>query len=327
MTSNPQVLCLGEILFDCLADQLGKELADVTSWTAYPGGAPANVACALSKLGTPAAFIGCLGEDEQGHELVALLADLGVDLRGIQRHGTAPTRQVYVTRSLTGERHFAGFGNIETDKFADTRLLAEHLPSSLFVDAKYLVMGTLELAYPTSRQAIEKALELAKHYQVEILVDINWRPVFWQDLEGSQPLIKQVLNRVDLIKCSDEEALWLFETDNPQQITEQFPNVKGVLVTAGDKGCDYCLGDHRSHIKPLSVNVVDTTGAGDSFVAGFVHQCCLIGDRLFSDPEKAKQAVSYANAVGTLTTTKPGAIAAQPTAEEVESFLSKHHQG
>jgi fructokinase len=113
--TNPRVLCLGEILFDCLADQLGRSLEDVESWTPYPGGAPANVACALVKLGTSAGFVGCVGEDEPGNQLVQLLQDIGVDSTGIQRHPTAPTRQVYVVRSEKGDREFAGFGDLDTD--------------------------------------------------------------------------------------------------------------------------------------------------------------------------------------------------------------------
>ena len=74
--SNPSILCLGEVLFDCLADQLGLELDAVKSWTPYPGGAPANVACALVKLGTSAGFIGAVGEDEAGNTLVKLLEDV-----------------------------------------------------------------------------------------------------------------------------------------------------------------------------------------------------------------------------------------------------------
>ena len=100
--SNPRVLCLGEILFDLLADQVGRSLEQVESWTAYPGGAPANVACALVKLGTTAGFIGCVGEDEPGDALVQLLQTVGVDTTGVQRHPTAPTRQVDVVRTESG---------------------------------------------------------------------------------------------------------------------------------------------------------------------------------------------------------------------------------
>nr|WP_229641449.1 PfkB family carbohydrate kinase [Waterburya agarophytonicola] len=105
-----KVICLGEVLFDCLADQTGKTISNVTSWTPYPGGAPANVACALAKLGTPSAFIGRVGKDRQGEQLVQLLESIGVDISGVQYDEQAPTRKVYVTRSVEGDRTFAGFG-------------------------------------------------------------------------------------------------------------------------------------------------------------------------------------------------------------------------
>ncbi|GBF79342.1 carbohydrate kinase family protein [Aphanothece sacrum] len=319
--TNPEIICLGEILFDCLADQLGKELIDVTSWTAYPGGAPANVACALIKLGTPAAFIGCIGSDNYGDQLVSLLEEIGVTITGVQRHPTAPTRQIYVTRSLTGERHFAGFGNIDTAQFADTKLLAQNLPESLFINAKYLVIGTLELAYPKSKKAIYQAIELAKKHQVKVFVDINWRPVFWDNLEIAEPLIIEVLHQVDFIKCSLEEAQELFKTENAKEIAQKFPNVTGILVTAGEKGGTYYLGENQGQIPAFPVNVVDTTGAGDSFVAGFLHQCCLMGDRVLEDEIMVKEVLTYASAVGALTTTKPGAIAAQPCDKEVTDLI------
>ncbi|WP_107669006.1 carbohydrate kinase [Cyanothece sp. BG0011] len=319
----PQVICIGEILFDCLADQLGKELNEVTSWTAYPGGAPANVACGLIKLGISAAFIGCIGDDKPGDELIDLLKKIGVNITGIQRHPTAKTRQVYVTRSLTGERQFAGFGNINTEEFADTQLNAEQLEESLLTHANYLVIGTLELAYPKSKKAIFKAIELAKKHQLNIFVDINWRPVFWLDLAKAKPLILQGLKEVDFIKCSQEEADWLFSTENPQKIAQKFPKVKGVLVTLGEKGCDYYIGKNRGTVEGFSVKVVDTTGAGDSFVAGFLSQCCQYQEKILSDPVIAKKAILYSNAVGALTTTKPGAIAAQPSKEQVETWLEQ----
>lgn len=98
MVTEPRVLCLGEVLFDRIADQPGLNVNEVVSWTPYPGGAPANVSCALVKLGTSAGFVGCVGEDEPGQILVELLRSTGVNGVGIQRHATAPTREVFVVR-------------------------------------------------------------------------------------------------------------------------------------------------------------------------------------------------------------------------------------
>lgn len=320
----PRILCLGEILLDCLADQPGRPLEQVESWTPYPGGAPANVACALVKLGTSAGFIGCVGQDQPGEESVRLLRDVGVDTRGIQRHPTASTRQVYVVRSQTGDRTFAGFGGQDTTTFADAYLQEDQLPVTLFEHAEFLVLGTLELAYPETRQAIARAIQLAEQYHIKILVDVNWRPMFWPDPDAAFPSIRELIQHVDFLKLSDEEALWLFGTTDAKAIAHRVDSVEGVLITAGEKGCLYCLSENEGRLPAFKVEVQDTTGAGDSFVAGFIHQISQHGIKALGDPETAKRIVTYASAVGALTTTKPGAIAAQPTAAEVEAFLTAH---
>lgn len=319
-----RVLCLGEILFDCLADQVGRSLEQVESWTPYPGGAPANVACALVKLGTKAGFVGCVGQDRAGEELVQLLQEVGVDTTGVQRHPTAPTRQVYVVRSESGDRSFAGFASYDTTEFADTRLQASQLPVQLFEAADFLVLGTLELAYPDSRDSVFRALQLAEQYDVKILLDVNWRPVFWPNPDIAIPTIQQLFKQVDFLKLSQEEAQWLFNTTDPGAITYRLNTVEGVLVTAGEQGCAYCLSENEGKLPAFSVPVVDTTGAGDSFVAGFIHQLAQLGIHSLADSQTAKRVVTYASAAGALTAMKPGAIAAQPTAGEVEAFLSSH---
>jgi len=316
---GPHVLCLGEILFDCLADQPGRELQAVESWTPYPGGAPANVACALVKLGTSAGFMGCVGMDAPGQHLTEVLRKVHVNIEGIQEHPHAPTRQVYVTRTLAGDRTFAGFGEYDTSAFADTHLQAGSLPEDLFASAEYLILGTLELAYPQSAAAVHQAIQLAQQHQVQILIDVNWRPVFWADPEVARQTILEVVPTADYLKLAEEEARWLWHTTDAQAIANQLPDVKGVIITAGEKGCTYCFpginGDHPG----FTVAVEDTTGAGDAFVAGFIHQLRQLGHP--GNMQSAQDMMAYASAVGALTTTKAGAIAAQPSADDVAAFL------
>lgn len=325
--SNPRVLCLGEVLYDLISDQPGVPYEQVTSWTAYPGGAPANVACALVKLGTPAGFIGCVGTDEPGDGLVSLLNNIGVDTTGIQRHTTAPTRQIYVIRTETGDRQFVGFGDRNTADFADTFLNADTIPVSLFDTADYLVFGTLELAYDATGNAIHHALDLADQHSVKTVLDVNWRPMFWQDPDAAKSIIKSLLNRIDFLKLSDDEAVWLFDTQDPGVIAHRLDGIEGVIVTAGDQGCAYCLSEREGKVPAFDVDVEETTGAGDSFLAGLLHQFCTRGIQYLSKPAVAHDVVTYASAVGALTATRPGAIAAQPTKSEVEAFLHLRQQG
>ena len=321
--NNPQVICIGEMLFDRLSNELGKPLEQVKSWTDYPGGAPANTACGLVKLGISTAFMGCIGEDAPGEQLVELLTETGVNITGVQRHSSAPTRIVYVVRDAAGDRSFAGFGARDTIEFADTYLQAEHLPEPLFKTADFLVLGTLELAYPQSQKAILKAVELAKKYQVKIFIDINWRPMFWQNPDAAIELILNLVQNADFLKLTNEEAELLFNTIEPKAIAQQL-QIQGVFVTAGEEGCTYYLAGNSGRLPAFSVSVADTTGAGDGFTAGILYQFCKLGIESINYPKIAKEIVGFASAVGALTTTKPGAIAAQPTLTEVEIFLKNY---
>ncbi|MDJ1183033.1 carbohydrate kinase family protein [Roseofilum casamattae] len=318
-----QVLCLGELLFDCLADRAGLPYEQVTSWTQYPGGAPANVACGLVKLGTSSAFLGSVGSDEVGNALVKVLETAGVDIQGVQRHSTAPTRQVYVVRSYSGDRYFAGFGDRECSDFADAYLNGDLLPIELFRDAQYLVLGTLELAYPQTEQAIRRALELANEYYLKLVVDVNWRPRFWPDPERAKPLIYDLLGQVDFVKLSVEEAQFFFETTDPAAIRDRLPDLEGVAITAGDGPLHYAIGEGEGILPAFTVDVKDTTGAGDAFVAGWVRQLCRYGISALESPQKVKETIVYASAVSALTATEFGAMAAQPTSEQVEQFLQE----
>lgn len=317
-----RVICLGEILYDCLANETAPSFDRVQSWTNYPGGAPANTACALVKLGTPAAFIGCVAEDASAEALLQLLAETGVNIEGVQRNSEFPTRQVYVLRSDTGDRFFAGFGEQSPDAFADAYLQAEYLTEKLFLEAEYLVIGTLELAYPHSRQAVFRALELADKYRLKIVLDVNHREAFWLDSTEAKPLIQNLWQYVDFLKLAKEEAQWLFNTSNAGAIFNRLGSLEGVVVTDGAAEVSYCISEQEGKIKPFPVLVKDTTGAGDAFLAGLIHQLCQRKLSSLTNPDVVKQIITYSCAVGGLTATKEGAISAQPTAQEVAAFLS-----
>jgi fructokinase len=311
----PTVICLGEVLFDRLADQVGVSIDRVESWTAFAGGAPANVACGLVKLGTAAEFIGCVGQDLPGQALAAKLQAQGVGLQGLQYHPTAPTRQVQVLRSIDGDRTFAGFGGVATDHFADAFLDVDGIPSDLFTKAQFLVLGSISLAYPQSRMATWAAVRLAQQHQIKILVDVNWRPSFWPDSAAAVVAIKELLAVADFVKFAQEEAVLLYQQTAPAQLRLLLPHAEGVIVSNGANSCCYSLWDETGEIPAFAVKAVDTTGAGDAFVAALVHQLSR-GER------QAATIVRYAAAAGALTTLQPGAIDAQLTAAAVESFLT-----
>jgi fructokinase len=312
-------ICLGEVLFDLITDRPGATVEEVQSWTALPGGAPANVACGLVKLGDRSRFIGCIGRDEAGKQLQAKLESESVDLRGLQVHPTAPTRQVHVLRNAEGDRSFGGFGGLDTLSFADAQL--DRVPAELFMDANFLVMGTLALAAPASRDSSWQAIKLAQENQVAIAIDVNWRPTFWPELDvdprndANLAAVREFLRAADFVKLAWEEAELLYGEMNLELLRVELPQAQGIVVTDGDRDCHYYLLGEYGTQAAFRVRAVDTTGAGDAFVAGLVHQLGL-------DPRPGvAEMVRYAAAAGALTTLKVGAIDSQPTNAEVMEFL------
>ena len=314
-------ICLGEILIDCFAEQQGLARSDVEKWTPVPSGAPAKVACALAKLGNAVEFIGAIGTDRWGDALLQLLEDMNVGHRGVQRRQKAPTRRVYMTSDLSGHYTFAGFSENDPTVFADAHLFAGSLDADLFTSASSLVIGTLSLAYVDTREAVEQAIILAHNNRMPIIVDLNWRPMFWPKPTEALGHIYDLLKQVHFLKVSASEADWLFGTVSAQAIARQLPHLKGVLVTVGEQGCQYCFERIAGNVPGVDVDVEEATGAGDAFTAGFVHQLLNKGTSCLYDEDMARQVVLYASAMGALTTTRPGAIAALPTPNEIEVFL------
>ncbi|KAK9909596.1 hypothetical protein WJX75_004721 [Coccomyxa subellipsoidea] len=314
------VISFGEALFDCLANEKGVPKEEVKSWTPYPGGAPANVAAALAKLNVKVAFISALGKDDLAKQMMDLLAERGVDISAVQQVDL-PTRDVLVVYDSSGDRQFVGFGG-PNESFADTAISADALPLDALQSAAALVTGTLGLSFPVTAAAMHKAVEAAKSGGAVVLVDINWRPVFWEDVSQAPGIILPYVGKADIVKLSDEEAEWLFglsasdALQHPDKVLEQLPGVKGVLVTGGGAGCSYAFQgaggkiDYTGTVPVLKVESTDTTGAGDAFLGGFLASLVKLGglEALQADADKLRRAVEFAAACGAFTTTKPGAI-------------------
>lgn len=330
------VLVFGEALFDCLADQKGVPREEVKSWTPYPGGAPANVAAALGKLGTKVGFITAFGNDQLAKDMRKLLEERGVDLTAAQEVDL-PTRDVLVIFDNSGDREFIGFGSAKANEFADCFISAEHLPEETIKNAQFFVTGTLGLAYSKTAEAMRKAVDIAKTGPCQVLIDINWRPVFFEEESKAKDIILPYVEAGDIIKMSDEEAEWLYQVPkdtalhHPEEVLKKASSAKGVLVTAGELGCSFAFntldgnGVHSGYLPVLEVKVEDTTGAGDAFLSGFLFAMLQAGglDALRKDSEKLHKAVDFATACGAFTTTQPGGIDAQPSQEQAENLLKK----
>ena len=337
LPAPPQVLCLGEALVDRLGPPGGDPATD------HPcddrlGGAPANVACGLARLGTPVAFLGRLGRDPIGEAFATLFAARGVDTRALQWDGHLPSRIVLVRRDASGERSFEGFagGGAEPGaaQFADQALEAEGLSAALgplLAQARWLLVGTIPLASPAAASALQLACRQAAAAGVALALDVNWRPTFWdaaadpasgpgpQAIAAMRPLLEQAA----LLKCAREEAEWLFGSASAAEVSAALPQRPAVVVSDGAASLSWCIGGLSGRQSALPVTVADSTGAGDAFTAGLLHRLAAEPPLLAApDPAAIAAALRFAAACGALVCQGAGAIDPQPDSAGVQAFLA-----
>ena len=323
-----KVVCIGEALIDRIKNKSNQEFTD------FLGGAPANVACALRKLKIDSAFIGRIGNDDFGKKFIKQFKELEVNIKFLQLDDCLPTRIVKVDRDNSGDRYFSGFDTSLNTVFADEALdineIKKDLKSleKLFSKTKYLVCGTIILSSSISADSINFLLSLANKFDVKIIIDLNWREVFWDFAISSSEtskkervdLIRNFLNYAHILKLAKEEAILFFENDNPLEISKTMLNRPDVIITDGENPISWFINDVKGTTTVInSYKIIDTTGAGDAFLAGFISQ--LLSFDYLSNESEIQKCVKFASVCGLLTCLGEGAIEQQPDYLKVSEFF------
>lgn len=316
MGSNiTDIMSLGEVLIDLT--QIDTDENGIDRFAAFPGGAPANVAVAASKLGAHTAFAGKVGKDSFGRGLRQTLQSKGVSTDNLLETDLSPTTLAIVHVDDTGERSFAFY----RQPGADTCLTSDEAIKALDnTKPAILHIGSLSLTTEPSRTAALRAVAHARAGGVQISYDPNYRPALWSDREEAVKWMKEPLGCVDILKVSDEELAMLTETedlDEGSRILADY-GIKLVLVTLGEKGVFYKYGNHTGKVAGVHVKVSDTNGAGDTFLGAVLAKI----SKLLNSNEKLTEAglkdyLDFANRAAALTCSRPGAIPAMPSIDEL----------
>ena len=327
-----RVIAIGEALIDRLGPLGGDPSYDLPVTDCF-GGAPANVACALSRLGVNVSFIGCLGNDAFGKNLNNLFIQRGINISGLQQDTLRPTRVVLVRRDSDGERSFEGFEGDKGLGFADQAISREKIIRYwplVEEKAQWLIAGTIPLSSEISSKALLWCIENAFNAGIKIALDVNWRPTFWRNqvstvLEPSKKEKNQILSilkKVSLIKLAKEEAQWFFNTSDPTQISSSFAHRPSVVVTDGSNPILWRLNNHTGKSFALTPStVVDTTGAGDAFTAGLIYKLLSVDLDEISQ-QIAEDIIQFGIACGSHVCTGVGAIDPQPYLKDIDNLLA-----
>lgn len=304
---------MGEVLIDLVALD-GQSVGEATRFHRAPGGAPANVAVALARLGIDVAFISKVSTDAFGRSLRSVLEADGVDLRGLRDAPGALTTLAFVGADPVYGRSFVFY----RDRTADTLLQPREIDRELIAHARVFNFGSLSLSAEPTRSAIELAVRVAHQAGCLVTFDPNVRLELWPSAAAARAAIDDVLALAHIVKVSSDELDFLTGTSDPDSactaLRRRGPRM--AVVTLGGEGSYFQTDSLSGYVPAIPVTCVDTLGAGDAFMAGLLARLATVGET------DLPASIRFANAVGAITTTRYGAIPALPTSAQVEALLA-----
>ena len=316
------IVCLGELLIDMFPAEIGRSMTEVSAFRPKPGGAPANVAVAVARLGAQSAFIGKVGEDIFGHYLEDILNAEGVSTQGLRYDQEARTTLVFIAMPDENSAEFVFYRN----PGADIRLTPTDLDRSLLRVTHFLHLGSLSLTAEPARSATFEAVSIAREAGAQISYDVNYRPSLWKEPAEAIERALAIIPSVDLLKVNEMELKLLAGCEDFESAARSLLELGPPLcvVTLGPRGSFFQARAGSGFVPAFPVHTVDATGCGDAFVAGLLCQLLAEGQSVATiTPDRLRQALLYANAVGALTAQTQGVIPALPTAAQVEDFLAQ----
>jgi len=325
------ILCFGEALIDMHAQAFdGRGFAQ--QLRPFAGGAPANTAVAVARLGGHARFAGMLAQDRFGDFLLDNLQQAGVDTADVARTDAANTALAFVTLDARGERSFSFY----RPPAADLLFRTEHFRARAFDDTAAFHACSNSLTDPALAEATLEGMRRARRAGTLVSFDLNLRPALWpRDGEPREPSW-QALQLADVVKLSAEEFAWLADdsegASGEDALLERLWRgaTRLLMVTDAERPLRWFRPGDRGELPGYRVDAVDSTGAGDAFVGGLLHQFAAQGigpgelDGWIDERSRLHAALRYASACGALAVTRPGSFAAMPAAAEVTRFMETH---
>lgn len=301
-----KVWVLGDAVVDLLPESDGRLLP-------CPGGAPANVAVGIARLGGTSGFIGRVGDDPFGALMQRTLLTEGVDITYLKQDEWHRTSAVLVDLNDQGERSFTFMVRPSADLFLETT----DLPC--WRHGEWLHLCSIALSAEPSRTSAFTAMTAIRHAGGFVSFDPNIREDLWQDEHLLRLCLRQALQLADVVKLSEEEwRLISGKTQNDREICALAKEyeIAMLLVTKGAEGVVVCYRGQVHHFAGMSVSCVDSTGAGDAFVAGLLTGLSSTG--LSTDEREMRQIIDLAQRCGALAVTAKGAMTALPCRQELE---------
>ena len=312
------VTAMGELLIDFT--QNGVSPAGNPLLEANPGGAPCNVLAMLNNLSKKCSFIGKVGKDAFGDMLEDTLKGVGIDTTGLKRDEKVHTTLAFVHTAPDGDRSFSFYRN----PGADMNLDETEIDKSLIENCRIFHFGSLSLTDEPCRSATVKALEIAKASGCLISFDPNLRESLWSSLSLAKEQIAWGLGKCDFLKISDNELEFMTgEKDFDKGVKilkDKYPGIKLLCVTAGGEGSYAYYGELKVFEQGVKVeNVIETTGAGDTFCGCVLNYILENGIDDLTE-EGLHKMLKTANSAAGVIIQRKGALKVMPKKNEIATI-------
>lgn len=317
-----RVAAIGELLIDFVPQERGCALREVVHFERVVGGAPANVTAAVSRLGGRGVMISQVGDDAFGEHILDVLRHNGVETTYVFKTRRANTGLAFVSLDATGNREFSFFRNPSADLY----LSPEQITGEMLADTAVLHFCSVDLVDWPVRQAHQRIIELAKEKNVIVSFDPNVRLPLWNSPAECREAIRTFLPLADIVKLSDDELEFVTGCRHEEDAAEKLlsGSCRMLILTKGGNGSCVYTRNASAQVPAVRVEtVVDTTGAGDSFMGSFLFQLVRRGatlellDQLTE--EELKSFLQFSADYAALTIGKKGAVMATMQ-EMVETY-------
>ncbi|BFI95102.1 MAG: carbohydrate kinase [Rhodanobacter sp.] len=320
------VLCFGEALIDFHAE--GRDPHGYPqAFVPFAGGAPANVAVAVAKLGGAARFAGMLGKDLFGDFLLDSLLHANVDTRDVARTGEANTALAFVALDAHGDRSFSFY----RPPSADLLFRPEHFRTDAFDGTAVFHVCSNSMTEPAAAETTREGMRRARAAGALVSFDLNLRPALWPQGADAHTEVWPALQLADLVKLSAEEFAWLAVDGEEAMLARLWQGCTRLLVvTDGPNPLRWFHPDAEGELPAYRVPMVDSTAAGDAFVGGLLQQLAELGtgphdlDALVTALPRLHDTLRHAAAAAAIAVTRQGSFVALPTTDEVLAFMASH---
>lgn len=317
------VLCFGEALIDFLQqDNIEQDKLTLPAFRQYPGGAPANAAVAVAKLGGDARFAGQVGRDSFGDFLEHSLKQYGVDTRLLARHPSAKTALAFVALDDSGDRSFSFY----RDNSADVVFSIEQISDDWFSQQPLLHFCSNTLTNDNIATTTKHIVAQAKSKKSLVSFDVNLRHNLWQKGMADRSLVNSLVLKSDLVKFSKDELLYLANGKPKEYIALCLQHqCRLLVVTDGENDIHFHMNGHNGRISPPAFKAVDTTAGGDGFVGGMLFLLSQNEDpfEVLQDVKMMEVVLRFASCCGALAVSLPGAFPALPDKQTAIELYQK----